>query len=100
MLTFWAWRVLLGFVRTSPAGGESAKEMSSTRLRRHRLSLRRHQQLLCQQSGRMVTALPTSLPRLLQVRVPKLAQVILRPVRVPCSALLLLSHRGLHVDEK
>ena len=64
-----AWRVHLGFVtfvRTSPAGGESAKEMSSTRLRRRRRSLRRHQPLQRQQPGRMVAALPTSLPQLWQ----------------------------------
>ena len=30
----WAWRVHLCFVRTSPTGGTSSKEMSSTRLRR------------------------------------------------------------------
>ena len=39
MATLWAWRVHLGFVRTSPAGGKSAQEMNSTRLRRRRLSL-------------------------------------------------------------
>ena len=49
MATLWASRIHLGFVRTSPAGGESAKEMSSTRLRRRR----RHQQLQRQQTGRM-----------------------------------------------
>ena len=30
MAILWAWRVHLGFVWTSPAGGESAKEISST----------------------------------------------------------------------
>ena len=49
MATLWAWRIHLGFVRTSPTGGESAKEMSSTRLRQRR----RHQPLLRQQTGRM-----------------------------------------------
>ena len=32
MATLWAWRVHLGFVRTSPAGGESGQEISSTTL--------------------------------------------------------------------
>ena len=67
MATMWAWRVHLGFVWTSQAGGELAKEISSTRLRWRRCSLRRHQPLLRQQQGRMVTAPPTSL---LPVRVP------------------------------
>ena len=78
-------------VWTSPAGGNSAKEMSSTRLRRRRWSLRWHQPLLRQHPGRMVTAPPTSLPRLRTVRVPKLAPAIQRPVRAPCRALRLLS---------
>ena len=50
----------------------------------------RHQLLLRQQPGRMVPAPLRSLPRLLQVRVPKLAPAILRPARAPCSALRLL----------
>ena len=70
MATSWAWRMHLGFVRTSPA-----KEMSSTRLRQGH----RHQPLLRQQQGRMVPAPPTSLPRLPPLRVPKLAPAILRP---------------------
>ena len=74
MATSWAWRVHLCFVLTSPAGGASSKEMSSTRLRRRRC--RRLQPLLRQQPGRMVPA-PTSLPRLRPVRVPKLASCAL-----------------------
>ena len=83
MATSWAWRVHLGFVRTSPAvGGSSAKEMSSSRLHLRRYPLRLHQQLLRQQQGslRMVPAPPTSLPCLRPVRVPKLA-----PARAPSA---------------
>ena len=32
MATSWAWKVHLFFVRTSPAGGASSKEMNSTNL--------------------------------------------------------------------
>ena len=85
LATLRTWRVHLGFVRTSPAGGESAKEMSSTRLRRRS----RHQPLLRQQPGRMVPAPPTSLPRLRPVSVLKLAPM--RPARAPCRARRLLS---------
>ena len=73
-----AWRLHLGFVQTIPAGGASAMEMTSTRLRLRR----RHQPLLLQQQGRMVPPL-TSLSRLLPVRVPKTAPAILHPARVP-----------------
>ena len=45
--TSWAWRVHLGFVLTSPAGGESAKEMISRRLRQRR----QHLPLLRQAAG-------------------------------------------------
>ena len=90
MATLWAWRVHLGFVRTSPAGGESGQEISST-TQPVRRSLLLHQPLLRQQPGRMVTAPPTSLPRLRPVRVPKLAPAILRQVRAPCRARRLLS---------
>ena len=86
MGTSWDWRVHLGFVWTSPAGGALAKEMSSTRLPRLRRPLRRHQPLPRQQHGRMVPAPSTSLPRLLPVRVPKLAMVILRPARALWAA--------------
>ena len=55
--------------------------------------------LLRQQQGRIVPAPLTSLPRVLQVRVPKLAQAILRPARVPFSALL-LSSQAASADEK
>ena len=84
LATSWAWRVHLGFFQTSPAGGESAKEMSSTRLRQRS----RHQQLLRQQQGRKVPAQPeqTSLICRLQVRVQKLEQAILRQAKVPCAA--------------
>jgi len=60
-------------------------------VQQRRRSLRRHQPLLRQQPGRIVTAPPTSLPRLWPVRVPKLATAILRPVRAPCRARRLLS---------
>ena len=95
MATSWAWRVHLCFVRTSPAGGASSKEMSSTRLRRRR----RRQPLLRQQPGRMVPALPMSLPRLRPVRVVKLSPAILRPARAPCCARRLLSQAAA-ADEK
>ena len=45
-LLLWRHGGLGGCVRTSPAGGESAKEMSSTRLYRRRRPLHRHQPLL------------------------------------------------------
>ena len=87
--------VHLCFVRTSPAGGASSEEMSSTRLRWRR----RRQPLLRQLRGRMVSAPLTSFPRLLPVRVPKLTPAILRPSRAPCSALQLLS-QATAADEK
>ena len=100
MATLWAWRVHLGFVLTSPAGGASAKEMNSTRLLRRRQPLRLHQQLLLKQPQRMVPAPPTSLPRLLPVRLLKLALAILRLARaLPCHALRLLSQAAA-ADEK
>ena len=49
--------VHLGFVRTSPAGGESAKEMSSTRLH-----LRRQHQLLLRQAAGENGACPADEP--------------------------------------
>ena len=94
MATSCAWRVHLGFVRTSPVGGASAKEMSSTRLHRRRRPLRLHQHLLRQQQGRMVCTQQTSLPRLRPVRVPKLA-----PARAPCRERRLLSQAAA-ADEK
>ena len=94
MATSWDWRVHLGFVRTSQAGGESAKEMSSTRLRR----CRRPQLLLRQQPGRMVPAQPTGLPCLKPVRVPKLAPAIL--ARAPCSTQRLLSQAAAADENK
>ena len=82
MAKSWAWRVHLGFVRTSPAEGASV--IKGDELNR---SLRRrlwHQPLLRQQPGRMVPALPTSLPSLHSVRVPKKGPAILRPTRAQC----------------
>ena len=86
----------LGFVRTSPAGGASAKDVSLTRLRQRS----RHQQLLRQQQGRMVPSQPMSLTCLLPVRVLKLAPAILRPARAPCSARRLPSQATAVVKNK
>ena len=86
----------LCFVWTSPAGGGSSKEMSSSRLRRHR----RNQPLLRQQPGRMAPAPLRRLPRLRPVRVPKLVQAIQRPARAPCRARQLLSRQAATADEK
>ena len=57
-------------------------------------ALRLHQQLLRQQQGRMVCSPPTSLPRLLPVRVLKLA-----PARALCHERRLLSQAAA-ADEK
>ena len=70
-----------------PARGASSKEMNSTKLRWRS----RRQQLLRQHPERMVPAPPTRLPRLLLVRVPKLAPAILRPARAPCRASRILN---------
>ena len=86
------WKV--GFDRTSPPGGASAKEKSSTRQRLCSC----HQQLL-RQPRRMMPAPPTSLPRLLQVRKQKLAPAILRQARAQWRARRLLSQAAA-VDEK
>ena len=97
MATSWAWRVHLGFVRTSPTGGASAKDMSPTRLPlRHWL-----QPLLRQQPRRMEPAPPTRHPRLrpVPVLVPKLRQAILHPARAPWRARRLLSQAAA-ADEK
>ena len=102
MATSWAWRVYLGFVRTSPAGGASAKDMSSTRLPwSHLRQPLLRQPLLRKQPRRMEPAPPRSLPRLrlVPVRVPKLRQAILRQARAPWRARQLLSQAAA-ADEK
>ena len=73
----------LCFVRTSPAGGASSKEMSSTRLC---WRCRRHP-LLRQQQERMVPTPQTSLPRLWQMRAGGWSRrsCALR-LRAPCRA--------------
>ena len=92
MATSWAWRMHLGFVRTSPA-----KEMSSTRLRQGH----RHQPLLRQQPGRMVPAPPTSLPRLPPLRQLEGAEAgtgdpapVDSASRAPCAALRLVTSQA------
>ena len=71
-------------LQTSPAVLEARQQR-----RRVEQHLRRqHHLLLRQQPGRMVPSPLTSLPRLLPVRVPKLAPAVLRQARAQCRARL------------
>ena len=86
MTTSWAWReVHLGFVRTSAAGGGCMRRVGKGD-EFDKAAPAPPAPLLRQQPGRMVPAPLMSFPRLRQVRVTKLAPVILRPARAPCRA--------------
>ena len=88
MATLWAWRVHLGFVRTSPAGGESGQEISSITPPAPPPAPASPAPAAGENDDRPADEPPT--PPAGVLRVPKLATVILRPVRGPRRARWLL----------